>query len=164
MRIQQQGNTCWPLLLLFCVLLGCAAAHAQKKSKYVCDEPQPESLCNAANTCGSLSSTCTVNVTRSQDSARVTPAIANTKGNPFFCVKAGTTVVWMSPKKNHGFMVTFGTDSPFDPDTPIMGGGKKPVTTKATTPGCYKFDVGAFTSGTIYGMGGGSKPELVILP
>jgi len=164
MRIQQQGNTYRPLLLLFCVLLGCAAAHAQKKSKYVCDEPQPESLCNAANTCGSLSSTCTVNVTRSQDSARVTPAIANTKDNPFFCVKAGTTVVWMSPKKNHGFMVTFGTDSPFDPDTPIMGGGKKPVTTKATTPGCYKFDVGAFTSGTIYGMGGGSKPELVILP
>jgi plastocyanin len=164
MKIQERCNAFQVVLLLFCVFLSSATAQAQKKSKYVCDEPQPESLCNAANTCGSVSSTCKVNVTRSQDSARVQPAIANTKDNPFFCVKAGTTVVWTSSKKNHGFMVSFGTDSPFEPDTPIMGGGKKPATTKASTPGCYKFDVGAFTSGTIYGMGGGSKPELVILP
>ena len=164
MRIQQQRNTFLTLLMLFCVLLGCTTLQAQKKSKYACDEPQPESLCNPDNTCGSPTSTCTVSVTRSLDSARVKPAIASAKDNPFFCVKAGTTVVWMSPKKSQGFMVSFGTDSPFDPDTPIMGGGKKPVTTKASTPGCYKFDVGAFTSGSIYGMGGGSKPELVILP
>ena len=45
-----------------------------------------------------------------------------------------------------------------------MGGGKKPVRTTATTPGCYKYDAGAFRSGTVYGMGGGSKAELVILP
>jgi hypothetical protein len=45
-----------------------------------------------------------------------------------------------------------------------MGGGKKPVTTKATTPGCYKYDVGAFRSGTVYGMSGGNRPELIILP
>jgi len=63
-----------------------------------------------------------------------------------------------------GFMVSFGTDSPFDPDDPIRGGGKKQVTTKAVTPGCYKYDAGAFRSGTVYGMSGGSKPELVILP
>jgi hypothetical protein len=25
-----------------------------------------------------------------------------------------------------------------------MGAGKKPVTTKARIPGCYKYDVGAF--------------------
>src|SRR5580698_10288042 len=79
-------------------------------------------------------------------------------------VKAGTTVVWMSSNKNNGFMVSFGTDSPFDPDDTIRGGGEKRVTTKASTPGCYKYDVGAFRSGTVYGMSGGSKPELVILP
>ena len=69
----------------------------------------------------------------------------------------------MSSNKNNGFMVSFGTDSPFDPDDTIRGGEKR-VTTKASIPGCYKYDVGAFRSGTVYGMSGGSKPELVILP
>ena len=72
--------------------------------------------------------------------------------------------MWKSSNKNNGFMVSFGTDSPFDPDGPIMGGGKKHVTTKAVTPGCYKYDAAAFRSGTVKGMSGGSKPELVILP
>jgi hypothetical protein len=61
-------------------------------------------------------------------------------------------------------MVSFGTDSPFEPDSPIIGGGAKQVTVRANTPGCYKYDAGAFYSGATYGMGGGSKPELVILP
>jgi len=164
-KIQEQFNIWRALLLLSCVvLLSCATAQAQKKSKYVCDEAQPESLCNAANTCGSASSPCTIDITRSADSSNVRPGIPNAKNNQLFCIKAGTTVVWMSSKKNNGFMVSFGTDSPFDPDTPIMGGGKKQVTTTASTPGCYKYDAGAFRSGTVYGMSGGSKSELVILP
>ena len=165
MKSQRKFNLWSASLTLFCfVLFGCAVAHAQKKSKYVCDEPQPESMCDAANTCGSASSTCTIDVTRSNISANVRPSISNAKNNQFFCIKAGTTVVWMSSNKNNGFMISFGTDSPFDPDTPIMGGGKKQVKTTASTPGCYKYDAGAFRSGTIYGMSGGSKPELVILP
>jgi hypothetical protein len=102
--------------------------------------------------------------TRSADAADVKPNLPNAKKKQFFCVKTGTTVVWMSSNKNNGFMVSFGTDSPFDPDSPIMGGGKKQVTTRAATPGCYKYDVGAFRSGTVYGMSGGNKGELVILP
>jgi hypothetical protein len=165
MKVQQQFNTCSALLVLSCIiLLSCALAQAQKKSKYVCDESQPESMCNAANTCGSSSSPCTIDVTRSGTYANVKPGIPNAKNNQLFCVKAGTTVVWMSSNKNNGFTVSFGTDSPFDPDDPIIGGGKKQVTTKASTPGCYKYDVGAFRSGTVYGMSGGSKPELIILP
>jgi hypothetical protein len=70
----------------------------------------------------------------------------------------------MSSNKNNGFMVSFGTASPFDPDGPIVGGAKKPITTKASTPGCYKYDVGAFRSGTVYGMSGGGRPEVIILP
>jgi hypothetical protein len=164
-KIQQQFTIWSALLLFFCiVLLSCATVQAQKKSKYVCDETQPESMCNAANTCGSASSPCTIDITRSGNSSDVKPGIPNAKDNQFFCIKAGTTVVWTSSNKNNGFMVSFGTDSPFDPDAPIMGGGKKQVTTKAVTPGCYKYDAGAFTSGTIYGMSGNSKPELVILP
>ena len=152
-------------LLLFCiVLLSPASAQAQSKSKYVCDEKQPASLCNAANTCGSLSSPCTIDITRSGSSANLRPSIPNAKDNQFFCIAAGTTVLWTSSNKNNGFMVSFGTDSPFDPDDPIMGGGKKQVRRKASTPGCYKYDVGAFRSGTIYGMSGGNRSELVILP
>jgi hypothetical protein len=151
--------------VLFCVvLLICAAAQAQKKSKYVCDEADPAGLCNAANTCGSASAPCSIDITKSGSSSNVKPGIAGAKNNQFFCVKAGTTVVWTSSNKNTGFMVSFGTDSPFTPDDPIMGGAKKPVSVKATTPGCYKYDAGAFYPGAIYGMGGGSKPELVILP
>ena len=165
MTIRRQFNI-WSALLGLCfvVLLSCATVQAQKKSKYVCDEEQPESMCNAANTCGSASSPCTVDITRSVDSANVKPGIPNAKDNQLFCIKAGTTVVWTSSNKNHGFMIGFGTDSPFEPDGPIMGGAKKPVTTKAVTPGCYKYDAGAFRSGTVKGMSGGSKPELVILP
>jgi hypothetical protein len=164
MTIQRHHNI-WSafLALSFAVLLNCATVQAQKKSKYVCDEEQPENMCNAANTCGSASSPCTVDITRSVDSANVKPVIPNAKDNQLFCIKAGTTVVWTSSNKNHGFMIGFGTDSPFEPDGPIMGGAAKPVTTKAVTPGCYKYDAGAFRSGTVKGMSGGSKPELVIL-
>ena len=162
----QRRFSAWGVVLLMSsnLLLTCAAAHAQKKSKYACVEEHPESLCNASNTCGSASSQCTIDIRRSADSSNVKPGIPNAKNNQLFCIKAGTTVVWMSSNKNNGFMVSFGTDSPFDPDGPIMGGGEKQVTTKAVTPGCYKYDAGAFRSGTVKGMSGGSKPELIILP
>ena len=165
MVIQRQLNSCSALLFLsLVVLLSSATAQAQNKSKEVCDEAQPERMCKAANTCGSPSSVCTIDITRGSDSANVKPSIPSAKNNQLFCIKTGTTVVWMSSNKNNGFMVSFGSDSPFDPDGPIMGGGQKSVTTKAVTPGCYKYSAGAFRSGTVYGMSGGSNPELVVLP
>jgi hypothetical protein len=153
---------CSFLIALLVVLAGNGLA--QKKSKYVCSEPSPQSLCTAENTCGSASSPCTIDIRKVGGSSSATPSIPNAKGNQFFCIKAGTSVTWMTSNKNTGFMVSFGTDSPFMPDDPIMGGGNKQVSVKAHTPGCYKYDVGAFYSGATYGMGGGSKPELVILP
>ncbi len=167
MNFRRQFYTSSRLVLLsYIAAMGCIPTQAQKKNRYACDEGQPpESMCSAANTCGSASSPCTVDVRRSANSANVKPSIPDAKNNQLFCIKAGTTVMWMSSNKNNGFMVSFGTDSPFDPDGPIVGGGaKKPITTKATTPGCYKYDVGAFRSGTVYGMSGGRSPELVILP
>src|ERR1700751_3269837 len=65
-KIQEQFNIlCALLLLSSLVLLSCATAQAQKKSKYACDEAQPESMCNAANTCGSPLSPCTIDISRS---------------------------------------------------------------------------------------------------
>jgi hypothetical protein len=159
MKIQRAS-----VLLACIVLLIATAAHAQRNKKYACDEAQPESMCNAANTCGSASAPCTVNITKAGSSSNVKPGIPNAKNNQFFCIKTGTTTVWMTSNKNTGFMVSFGTDSPFDPDDPIIGGANKQITVKASAPGCYKYDVGAFYSGATYGMSGGSKPELVILP
>ena len=164
MKMRERINV-WNMVPILCciLLLNCATAQAQKKGKYACDEAQPENMCSAANTCGSASSQCTIDIRRGAD-ANVKPSIPGAKDNQLFCIKAGTTVVWKSSNKNNGFMVSFGTDSPFDPDGPIMGGGQKPVTTKAVTPGCYKYAAGAFRSGTVKGMSGGSNPELVILP
>ena len=165
MKIQPHARIWSTSLLLPCVvLLTCTTAQAQKKSKYVCDEADPASMCTAANTCGSASAPCTIDITKSGNSSNVKPGIPNAKNNQLFCIKAGTQVVWMTSNKNTGFMISFGTDSPFDPDDPIVGGANKQVTVKASTPGCYKYDAGAFYSGATYGMGGGSKPELVILP
>jgi len=151
------------MLIMICIVL-MTCSLVQAKSKYVCDEPNPESMCTAANTCGSASAPCTIDITKSGQSSNVKPGIPNAKNNQFFCIKRGTTVVWMTSNKNTGFMISFGTDSPFDPDDPIIGGANKQITVKANTPGCFKYDAGAFYPGATYGMGGGSKPELVILP
>jgi hypothetical protein len=146
------------------VVMMVSSTLASAKSKYVCDEAQPADMCNTGNTCGSASTPCSINIQKSGASASVKPGIPGAKGNQFFCIRAGTTVVWMTSNKNTGFSISFGTDSPFTPDDPIMGGGAKPITLKAQNPGCYKYDAGAFYPGAIYGMSGGSKPELVILP
>ena len=160
MRNQRTFST---MLVTTCIVL-LACGSAQAKSKYACDEPDPASLCAAGNTCGSATAPCTIDITKAGSSSNVKPSVPNAKNNQFFCIKKGTTVIWTSSNKNTGFMVSFGTDSPFDPDDPIVGGASKPVTVKAATPGCFKYDAGAFYSGATYGMGGGSKPELVILP
>jgi hypothetical protein len=160
MKIEKRNTA---LIATVCMVM-LAVGVAQAKSKYVCDEPDPASMCTAANTCGSASAPCTIDITKAGNSSNVKPGVPNAKNNQFFCVKKGTSVVWMTSNKNTGFMISFGTDSPFDPDDPIVGGANKQVTVKANTPGCYKYDAGAFYSGATYGMSGGSKPELVIVP
>jgi len=102
---------------------------------------------------------------RGSNSASATPNIPNAKENMSFCVKVGTTVTWQSSSKNTGFVLDFGTSSPFDPpDGAIMGGADRPISVVAKRPGCYKYSVGACTSGTIYGMCGSSNAELVVTP
>jgi hypothetical protein len=160
--MRMQLHSCNVLLAMAVMISGSTLADA--KTKYVCDEPKPEDMCNSANTCGSSSQQCVVDIRKSGYGANVKPGIPKAKSNQFFCVKAGTAVKWMSSSKNTGFSISFRTDSPFIPDDPILGGGNKPITVKAQTPGCYKYDAGAFYSGAVYGMSGGSKPELVILP
>ncbi len=153
------------IAISFCWLaLGAIGAQAQKKG-VACDEPKPESLCTAANTCGSESTSCKVDIRKSGDGAYIKPSVSDPKANQFFCVKAGTSVEWMSSRKNTGFTVDFGSGNPFTPESSIRGGSDKPVTVKAQTPGCYKYDATASVSGAIYGMSGRTKkPELVILP
>jgi len=160
MRLVQQRKAA---LAVICILV-LASTAAFARSKYACDEPDPASLCTAANTCGSASAPCTIDVTKAGNSSNVRPGIPNARNNQFFCIKRGTTVVWMTSNRNTGFMISFGTDSPFDPDDPIIGGANRQITVKANTPGCFKYDAGAFFPGAIFGMSGGSKPELVILP
>ncbi len=153
--------------VMFCLALGLlavsAAAQSQKTNKYACKEPNPASQCNAANTCGSASAPCTVDVKRSSYSATATPSIPNAKGSPLFCIQTGTAVTWQSSAKNTGFLVDFGPSTPFDPPDPIMGGSKKSVEVKAANPGCYLFDFQATDSSGIYGMSKASQAELIVI-
>jgi hypothetical protein len=152
-----RGTACSVLLLLTCGMV-----HAQK-DKYACSEPNPQSLCNSSNTCGSASNPCTVDVKRDNDGASATPGIPNAKGNSTFCVKAGTTIVWKTTQKNTGFVVDFGTSSPFGSDDAIIGGAKQPITVAAKKAGCYKFSAGACISGAIQGMCGSGRAEAIVI-
>jgi hypothetical protein len=151
-------------LLLPIVMLSTYAMAQSKSNKYACSEAKPALSCNAANTCGSTSSPCSVDVKRTANAASSTPDIPNAKSNSLFCVKAGTTVQWKSTGRNIGFVVDMSTTSPFDPGGAIIGGSDRAVSVVAKTPGCYKYSAGACMSGAIYGMCGQTNAELVIIP
>jgi hypothetical protein len=151
-----------PLTCLF--LLVCCVAAVAQNDKYACSEADPQSLCNAGNTCGSSSSPCSVDVKRSDYGASATPSIANAKANSTFCVKTGTTIVWKSTQKNTGFVVDFGPSAPLGSDDAIMGGATRPISVTAMKAGCYKYSAGACISGEIQGMCGSSTAEAIIIP
>jgi hypothetical protein len=166
MKIQQWFATGCALLLMSTGLLPGGARAEQKKkntNKYACTEPNPASQCNAGNTCGSASTPCSVDVKRTAYSSSAIPNIPGAKGNSLFCVKTGTTVTWTSSSKNTGFLVDFGPTSPFDPDDPIMGGAKRPISVKAAKPGCYMYNFQATDSTGIYGMSKASQAELIVI-
>jgi hypothetical protein len=165
MKIQRCFAVCCALFVLVVGLLPNFAGAEEKKkgNKYACTEPNPASQCNAGNTCGSASTPCSVDVKRTAYSSSATPSIPGAKGNQLFCVKTGTDVTWMSSSKNTGFLIDFGPSSPFDPPDAIMGGSKKSVTVKATTPGCYMYAFQASDSTGIYGMSKASQAELIVV-
>ena len=148
-------------MVLLPLLAGFAAAQSLS-SKYACSEPNPEQLCNAANTCGSASAPCTVDVKRTSDGASTTSSISNAKSNAAFCVSVGTTVTWKTTSKDIGFLIDFGPASPFEPSGAIVGGSERSVSVVAKKPGCYKYSAGACKSGEIYGMCGSRNAEIII--
>jgi plastocyanin len=149
-------------LLSFFLLLGNPAAYSQN-SKDVCADPSPAQMCTAANTCGSASSPCSVDVKRTANSASSTPSIPNAKGNSLFCVSVGTTVTWKSTDKGDGFVVDFGASSPFDPAGAIRGGSARSVSVVTKGTGCFKYSVSACHSGEVYGMCGTANPVLIVI-
>jgi len=159
----QRSLTISLLLLPLLLLAGYMAAKGPQggSKKYVCLETSPETMCNAATTCGSASAPCTVDIKRTANAASVTPGIPGAKSNKPFCVTVGTTVTWKSQSKNTGFVLDFGPSSPFEQGT-IIGGSDRSVSAVAKKPGCYKFSAGACVSGAIYGMCGSVDSELVV--
>jgi hypothetical protein len=151
--------------LILPLLVLSAFAPAQSKSNaFACKEANAAQLCNAANTCGSTSTSCGVDVKRTSSAASSTPDIPGAKSNSLFCVKAGTTVEWKSTGKDIGFVVDFGTASPFAPAGAIIGGSDRSRAVMAKTPGCYRYSAGACMSGAIYGMCGQTNAEVVVIP
>jgi hypothetical protein len=149
------------LFLSLLVLLTNATSQS-KSSKYACSEPNPAQLCTAANTCGSASSPCSVDVKRTANAASSTPSIPHAKSNALFCVKIGTTVQWNSTGKDNGFVVDVGPDSPFEPAGAIIGGSDRTVSVVAKRPGCFKYSAGACQSGAVYGMCKTANAELIV--
>jgi plastocyanin len=151
--------------LILPLLVLSAYAPAQSKSNaFACKEANAAQLCNAANTCGSTSTSCGVDVKRTSSAASSTPDIPGAKSNSLFCVKAGTTVEWKSTGKDIGFVVDFGSASPFAPAGAIIGGSDRSRAVVAKTPGCYRYSAGACMSGAIYGMCGQTNAEVVVIP
>jgi len=140
-----------------------SVASAQAKGKYVCAEPNPQSLCSADNTCPA-SGPCSVDIKRDgMKGATATPSSPKAKGNSLFCVREGATVTFQTSSKGTGFIVDFGPSSPFDPQDTIIGGANKPVQVAAKRPGCFKYSVGACYSGATYGMCGSGAAEAIVL-
>lgn len=156
---------CALLLVPVLLIASLAAAEDKKKdaSKDACANPNPASLCNAGNTCGSASAPCTVNVKRTSYSSTATPSIAGAKGNDLFCVNTGTTVTWQSSSKGTGFLIDFGASSPFDPSGAIMGGSEKPVSVVAKTPGCVQYNLSATAENGIYGKSKAAQANLIVV-
>ena len=153
------------LLLPFALLVNVTLAEDEKpNAKYACSEPNPASMCTPANTCGSATTPCVVDVKRTSDSASATPSIPGAKGNSTFCVKVGTTVVWKSSSKNVGFVVDVSEASPFDPSGAIIGGSDRARNVVAKRPGCFKYSAGACVSGAIYGMCDTANAEVIVIP
>lgn len=152
-------------VLLLVLAIGLAGdANAQSKGKYVCEEPNPQSLCNAGNTCAG-NAPCTVDIKRQgMSGATATPGFADAKGNSLFCVKQGATVTFQTSSKGTGFIVDFGPSSPFEPSDTIIGGSKKSVDVMAKRTGCFKYSAGACYSGSTYGMCGSGAAEAIVLP
>jgi hypothetical protein len=146
---------------LFLSSFSIAQEQMRGPEKYLCSEPNPQSACTAENTCGSASTSCTVEIKRTSSSASATPSIPKAKGNQLFCVATGTKVNWNSGSKNTGFVLDFGPSSPFGSDA-VMGGSDRSASTVAGKKGCYKYSVGACVSGSIYGMCGSAEAELVV--
>lgn len=163
-----KSNSCFTIYrgVLFTLLLIVGVATAEDKgkenSKNACTQPNPTSLCNASNTCGSPSTPCDVDVKRTSYSSSATPNIPNAKANDLFCVKTGTTVKWQSTAKDTGFLIDLGESSPFDPAGTITGGTEKSVSVVAKTPGCFNYKFSASDSRATYGMSKAAQGELIV--
>jgi len=140
-----------------------SATEQQNTKKHVCTETNAQSLATPANACGSNGNPCVVDVKRTGGSVSVTPSIQGGKSNPIFSVQAGTTVVWESTQKDTGFVIDFGSSSPFDRGA-IIGGSDRSVSVVATKPGCYRYSAGACVAGAIDGMCNSVDVEFVVTP
>jgi plastocyanin len=129
----------------------------------VCSGSNPASICAELNTCGSVSSPCTIDIRRSGDSsATAKPSIPDAKANKAFCIKVGTPVTFSTSSGNIGFIIDFGKDNPFDHEGSIRGGSERSITVTAKHPGCYTYSIAACTPGTVHGMCGNANAQLVI--
>ena len=129
----------------------------------VCSGSNSASICAEANTCGSASSPCTIDIRRNGNRyATAKPSTPAVQANKAFCIKVGTSVTFSTSSKNTGFVIDFGTDNPFDHEGSIIGGADRPITVTAKHPGCYTYSIGACTPGTVYGMCGNADAQLII--
>ena len=73
-------------LVLPLIMLSAYAPAQSKSNAFACKEANAAQLCNAANTCGSTSTSCGVDIKRTANAASSTPDIPGAKSNALFCV------------------------------------------------------------------------------
>jgi hypothetical protein len=155
--------SCLFILPLLLTSLNLSQETKKKIKNDVCSASNPASICAEANTCGSASLPCTIDIRRSGDTfATAKPSFPDAKSNKPFCIKVGTSVTFSTSSRNTGFVIDFGNDNPFDHKGSIIGGADRPITVTAKHPGCYTYSIGACTPGTVSGMCGNAEAQLII--
>ena len=153
----------WLLAAVILLSIAGSAEEKQRSRKSVCSAPHPESICSNSNTCGSASTPCMVDVKRTAASTASIASVSDPKANTPFCIKSGTKVTWQSLSKDTGFVIDFGSSSPFEPAGTILGGSDRSATVVAKSPGCFKYSTGACVSGATYGMCDSVESDLIIV-
>ena len=149
---------------LFLLLLASVANAQSKKGKYVCDEPNPQSLCTASQHLSCFRSVLGRHQAGWYERGDGYPGLPKAKGNSLFCVKEGTTVTFQIILEGNRIhrrlraVVAVRSAGHDHRRSAEAGAGRRPSGQDASS-----IPSGACYSGATYGMCGSGTAEAIVM-